>query len=536
MSLLSLLQQKEQMLQRTWGNYLSLPSCEHFLEFVLQLNNLADALSTLALSGPLQECRRLETESMDLFGENVQHPIPQEWIETFTTRVERFCRLLKYYSDERLKMQERQTDQQSSETKSDAHGEQVTLIGSVGEQGARWQELVRQLGYFGFLVRESIWKTPEVNEFDLGIYLVDLEGHAEDEWSNLLKLLREHRPMARIICLSVPNQFTSLNLALKSGADHCMTRDASLQYILEHVLSYNSDPEQESYRVLVVEDSRTMACAIRDCLESYGIVTQLLYDPLQTLDAIHQFMPDLILMDMYMPGCTGVEVSRVVRMHEEFLGIPIVYLSSETNVGLQVEALRLGGDQFLTKPFHPVLMNAVIRSKIDRYRALRRTMQNDSLTGLLNHISSKQALASAMRADENESIAIVMMDLDYFKHVNDQHGHMVGDQVIRSLSWLLRQRLRASDVIGRYGGEEFIIGLIGARPENVDEIINRIREDFSKISFKGVDDSIFRVTLSAGIALRTQARENLSVLLEAADSALYAAKREGRNRVVIYTS
>jgi len=523
------------MLQKTWAGYLSTPSCEHFLEFVLQLNNLADALSTLALSGPLQECRRLEKESMELFGENLQHPISQEWIEALTSRVERFCRLLKYYSEERLKLQERQTDLQPN-TKSDVQNELVTLIGFMGDPSSRWQELVRQLGYFGFSVRESAWETLEVNELDMGIYLVDLEGQAESDWSNLLKSLREYRPMAHIICLSVPNQFTSLNLALKSGADHCLTRDASLQYILEQVLSHNSDTEQESYRVLVVEDSRTMAYAIRDCLEGYSITVQLLYDPTQTLDTIRQFMPDLILMDMYMPGCTGVEVARVVRLHEEFLGIPIVYLSSETNIGLQVEALRLGGDQFLTKPFHPVLMNAVIRSKIDRYRALRRSMQNDSLTGLLNHISTKQALTSIMRADEKESVAIVMVDLDHFKHVNDEHGHMVGDQVIRSLSWLLQQRLRHSDIIGRYGGEEFVVGLIGARPESVDEVINRIREDFSRISFKGANNFVFQVTLSAGIAIRTNAKENLSTLLEAADSALYTAKHEGRNRVVIYTS
>ncbi|MDR2164858.1 MAG: diguanylate cyclase [Zoogloeaceae bacterium] len=534
---ISLLQQKEIALQIAWSTYQKYPTLEHFIEFILLLNSLTDALSAMALSGPLHECQRLEKQAMDLFGEGVTHPIPDEWMEELMHRVQRFCRLLAYYSGVKTAQQQERRAHTLSKA-NDGNGGNGGGAGSgisiclMGECGPHWQELVVQLGYFGFSVRRAGWEAPEIDEADLGIYLVDLGERAASEWQEHLKALRERRPMAHIVCLSVPNQFVAMHAALQAGADHCLVRDVSLQRLLEQILGHNNDAERESCRVLVVEDSRTTAYAIRRSLESYGITVQVLHEPTRSLDAVRQFQPDLILMDMYMPGCTGVEVARVIRLHDEFLGIPIVYLSGETNITLQVEALRLGGDQFLTKPFNPVLMNAVIKSKIDRYRALRRSMQNDSLTGLLNHISSKQALAAVLKENGDE-LAIVMLDIDHFKRVNDEHGHPVGDHVIQSLAWLLRQRLRQTDIIGRYGGEEFVVGLIGARLDDANDVMGRIREDFSRISFRGVNGNAFRVTLSAGVVIRERGDDDLATLLETADSALYEAKRQGRNRVVV---
>ncbi|MDO9466040.1 MAG: diguanylate cyclase, partial [Thiobacillus sp.] len=237
----------------------------------------------------------------------------------------------------------------------------------------------------------------------------------------------------------------------------------------------------------------------------------------------------LILMDMYMPNCTGVEAARIIRQHDEFLSTPIVYLSGETNVALQVDAMRLGGDHFLTKPFNPVFLNAIVKSKIERYRALRRTMYNDSLTGLLNHSSGKNTLDMLLShvAHEGGFLSVVMMDIDHFKQVNDSYGHPVGDQVIRSLSWLLKQRLRKQDVICRYGGEEFLIALPHTDAEQAFVIMDRIRQDFSQIRHPH-SGGHFSATVSGGIATYPL-YQNSDSLIKAADEALYMAKRTSRN-------
>jgi diguanylate cyclase (GGDEF)-like protein len=536
MSLVSSLQQKEQALQIVWGKYRTHPDFEHFVDFALLLNNLTDALTHKSQAGLQYACRRLEQMALAFLGDKGSHPIPEQTRADLEQQIDRLCRLLRhYYSIDRKIPQERRFQQNPGESQKPqllANAHQVFLM---GESGPHWQELVAQLGYYGISVCQSHWKIPH-DDPGLGIYLVDLGKRASDDWLPVLKQLREQHPIAQIICIGVPDDFMSINQALQAGADHCVSQNASLQQILGQVLEHQEQEEAESYRVLIVEDSRTAAHAISRCLEENGITTLALYNPLHALTTIRHFQPDLILMDMYMPNCTGVEAARVIRQHSEFLSIPIVYLSSESDIALQVDALRLGGDQFLTKPFNPVLMNAVIKSKIDRYRALRRSMQNDSLTGLLNHISSKQALATILEGlrGTHETLAIAMLDIDHFKGVNDTYGHPVGDQVIRSLAWLLKQRLRHSDIIGRYGGEEFVVGLVRAHPDRAWEILDRIREDFSCISFTGPNNHPFKVTFSAGVAVYAgNEASDLDSLLEIADSALYQAKHQGRNQVVL---
>jgi diguanylate cyclase (GGDEF)-like protein len=329
----------------------------------------------------------------------------------------------------------------------------------------------------------------------------------------------------------VRSDFEPLQQALRGGCDSCLLEGTPSHAIVEHIMELSERHDQEAFRVLIVEDSKTASHLIRRTLEENQIVSEVVNDPREALIALRQFNPDLILMDMYMPNCTGVEVARIIRQHGEFLSTPIVYLSGETNVALQVDAMRLGGDHFLTKPFNPVFLNAIVKSKIERYRALRRTMYNDSLTGLLNHSSGKNTLDMLLSSVEFEGgfLSVVMMDIDHFKQVNDNYGHPVGDQVIRSLSWLLKQRLRKQDVLCRYGGEEFLVGLPHTDAEQAFALIERIREDFAQIRHP-FRDSYFLSTLSAGIATYPLYQSS-DALIKAADEALYLAKRSGRNRI-----
>src|SRR6476469_3367888 len=163
---------------------------------------------------------------------------------------------------------------------------------------------------------------------------------------------------------------------------------------------------------------------------------------------------------MYMPRFNGVESTRVLRLINAYGSLPIVYLSGESDVGMQVEALRLGGDQFLIKPFNPVLLAAVVKTRIERFREPPRSTRLDGLTGLFHHTAAKSRLQTMVaKIPHHGTLTVAMIDIDHFKSINDTYGHPVGDQVIRGLAWLLKGRLRSIDLIGRYGGEEFIIAL-----------------------------------------------------------------------------
>lgn len=178
------------------------------------------------------------------------------------------------------------------------------------------------------------------------------------------------------------------------------------------------------------------------------------------------------------------------------------------------------------------MLNAVVKSKIDRYRMLRRSMHQDSLTGLLNHSSSKQRVDALVKAAvaEDLPLCVAMLDIDHFKRVNDTYGHPMGDQVIRSVAWLLKQRLRKTDAVGRYGGEEFLVILPQADAERAHQLLDRIRVDFSQF-LHPVKRSSFSCTFSCGIAQLAPGL-NGPALIKKADEALYKAKHQGRNQIV----
>ncbi|HEX8955749.1 MAG TPA: GGDEF domain-containing protein, partial [Burkholderiaceae bacterium] len=171
-----------------------------------------------------------------------------------------------------------------------------------------------------------------------------------------------------------------------------------------------------------------------------------------------------------------------------------------------------------------------VKTKIERFRETQRSSRLDGLTGLLNHTAAKSKLKTMVtQAGERGSLTLAMIDIDHFKSINDTYGHQVGDHVIRGLAWLLKARLRSIDLIGRYGGEEFIVALPDVNPEQARQVIDRIRIDFSALPHAHPGGALY-VTLSGGIA-SFPFYDSAVTLTEAADKALLQAKRLGRNRI-----
>jgi len=320
--------------------------------------------------------------------------------------------------------------------------------------------------------------------------------------------------------------------SVRVGGRAFYSRPVDINALIEKldVLTEVSFPEP--YRILIVDDQASIAKYHESILKEFGMMTKVVTDPFKVIEAANDFTPDLILMDIYMPGCTGVEIANVLRQKEEFVSIPIVYLSSESDVGRQLYAMSIGGDDFLTKPIKPDHLISSVGSRAERYRTLRSFMERDSMTGLLNHTNITERLsAEVARAGRHDEIfAFAMLDIDKFKQVNDKYGHPVGDRVIKSLARLLRQRLRNTDIIGRYGGEEFSVILLNTEGASAAKVMNEIRQAFSQIVHQHGDET-FYVTFSCGITTYPECQDANRLIFEA-DMALYEAKKAGRNCVV----
>ncbi|MCB4796548.1 diguanylate cyclase [Pseudomonas sp. NP21570] len=327
--------------------------------------------------------------------------------------------------------------------------------------------------------------------------------------------------------------FASQLAAVRAGAQGFFVRPLDITQ-LENSLERCLDRQQgEPFRVLIVDDDAELAARYSLVLRNAQMQVQILTEPTRVLETMRSFNPEVLLLDVNMPDCSGPELAQMIRLHDEWLRVTIIYLSAETDTHRQMAALLKAGDDFITKPISDTALVAAVYSHAQRARSLSTALARDSLTGLLKHADIKEQLALEVQRTTRtgKPASVVMLDLDHFKQINDTYGHAAGDNVIRALANLLRQRLRRIDSLGRYGGEEFVAVLPECSALQARRIFDEIRVRFAALSFNAGDQE-FRVTFSAGIC-ETDGHSASGLLLEHADQALYAAKRNGRNQVQI---
>jgi diguanylate cyclase (GGDEF)-like protein len=323
--------------------------------------------------------------------------------------------------------------------------------------------------------------------------------------------------------------------AIRAGADACFDKPGDTEWeMIVAKLHRLMERDGEQARVLLVEDDTHQSRKIRHVLESAGYITRVCQSPRHFDEVLAEFRPDLILMDIDLPEVNGFELAKYVRQEDQYATLPILFLSSESDERSRIAAVLAGGDAHLTKPVRPEVLIVNVAARLERARFLNTLLNRDGLTRLLTHTSfMEQAQSIVARKRRVRGLAsLAMIDIDHFKSVNDTYGHQAGDRVLVSLAGLLRRSLRRSDVVGRYGGEEF--GLIF---DDIDEqeatgLLMRLLHDFSTREHRAPDGSVFRVTFSAGVATFDGATMDLQRWIEAADASLYCAKRSGRNRVV----
>lgn len=525
------LRKKCEGLQTLWADYLSDPDFELFVEFGVSLSSFSDFLQGKGLSGLHKMSHGLEQRILTLFEEVDRHQISSETLNKVNQQIDELLIRANRFVEGATRINPDRRVQQTSVGVAELLP--THKVWFVGSEAGPWRALMTQLKYFNIDAQAYHWNEVPTKAEEPTLVLLDTLGLPTDKVCQQVADLRTRFSASKILAHGCQGDFTSLKATLRVGCDFCFPDATAHAVLLAKIIELCSNEEESPYRVLVVEDSLTASKVIQRTLARSDIESHAVTDPAQVLTGLREFQPDLILMDMYMPDCTGVEATRVIRQHAEFLSTPVIYLSGDGDMALQVDALRLGGDHFLTKPFNPVFLNAVVKSKIERYRALRRTMLRDGLTGLFNHRTLKEKLAAALATARasGSPLSVAMTDIDHFKSVNDRYGHPMGDQVIRSLAWLLKQRLRKTDIVGRYGGEEFMVILPNSTTQQAFEVLDRIRHDFSLVQY-AFEDTWFHTTFSAGVS-QFPAMQGAEALIKDADEALYDAKHSGRNCVNI---
>ncbi|KTC14441.1 diguanylate cyclase [Pseudomonas marginalis ICMP 11289] len=400
----------------------------------------------------------------------------------------------------------------------------------------RAERLAKQLEFFGL----SALSLHSVSEFQTAMtqrhpaaIVMDVDFSGPGQGLKLASQVQEGlEQKLPLLFFSINETDTPTRLAaVRAGGQEFLTGALEASSLLEKIEILTCVAQYEPYKVLIIDDSRAQATHTERVLNAAGIVTRTLLDPIQAMGELAEFQPDLIILDMYMPGCTGTELAKVIRHNDRYVSVPIIYLSAEDDQDKQLDAMSEGGDDFLTKPIKPRHLITTVRNRAARARNLKARMVRDSLTGLYNHTHILQLLedCSFRSRREGKPLCFAMLDIDHFKKVNDSHGHPMGDRVIKSLALFLKQRLRKTDFIGRYGGEEFAIVMPDTDIQSAHQVLEEIRHRFAEIHYPAQPADLF-CTFSAGVVSLGLHDDSLSLAAQA-DSALYRAKHAGRNQV-----
>jgi two-component system cell cycle response regulator len=310
-------------------------------------------------------------------------------------------------------------------------------------------------------------------------------------------------------------------------------------------LKLSSPPTVErAGRVLVVEPETERRGALRELLEQEGYDCVFLSDGDELLRLTAEYGPDLILLAADLPGASGLELVGDLRAMDPRLHYPVILIGTAADEDEVARGLLAGADDFVADAERYQELRARIRVQLrnkhfydalERVRNerdnLRRDSQTDPLTGLLNRRSLQAEVTS--RCQARERFGVLFMDLDHFKSVNDRYGHETGDRVLVAVASVLKTALRPGDVVGRYGGEEFVGVVAGAGPESARLVAERLRHAIETMLPPKGGPSKLTISIGTTVFDPRQTDERTEELLHRADMALYAAKRSGRNRVVL---
>lgn len=350
-----------------------------------------------------------------------------------------------------------------------------------------------------------------------------------------LEIVREVRASDRripIVALGAPDDFEAKIDALRAGASALCETNGDWRALASQVMMLIA--ARTSARVLLVEDDPVSAAAISQTLRAGGYSPRICTDSRKFEEALVADPPDLVLMDIHLPHVDGIELTRFLRQDARFETIPVLYVTAsfdETDDTFL--AARASGEQVLRKPVPPQVLLGAIASRLHHFRRLRALVERDAQTGALTRrafLEHAATIVTATKPAQRGRLAFAMIDIDGFKAVNDQYGHAAGDRVLLSLSETLQRNVRANDLAGRYGGEEFVVLL-----ENVNEAVAVIRIEQILRQFRVIEHPVtstqtISATFSAGVAAMRDG-ESVDSVIARADRALYRAKRSGKNQV-----
>ncbi|MDM5333893.1 response regulator [Ureibacillus composti] len=304
---------------------------------------------------------------------------------------------------------------------------------------------------------------------------------------------------------------------------------------IDEILKRTEELEDKNL-ILLIDDDTALLMYLKDKLEKTGLVVFAVSDADRAINSYYDLYPDCVIIDIHMKDKNGLDVLLKLKDKMKQHVIPTIMISVDNSKETRIKSYQLGADDFIPKPLDIDEFVVRINRQLERKQAIDHLILIDELTKVFNRKYLQRAYERFISnfKRKHEPFCIALLDLDHFKRVNDTYSHIVGDKVLETFANVIRNGLRLNDIIIRYGGEEFLILLPETKANESKSILERILRQFSKTSFKGLNDEHeFYCTFSAGIHEINSDELELKKNIEVVNGALFEAQSEGRNRVKI---
>ena len=326
--------------------------------------------------------------------------------------------------------------------------------------------------------------------------------------------------------------------AMRAGADAFLTVPVASSEVMARIGELTEAEASDPYRVLIVEDDRSQAIFAESILRKAGMTTRMMTDPLSVLDELERFHPDLILMDLYMPDCDGMELTAIIREREAFISTPIVFLSGEHNTDKHFEALNAGGDDFLSKPIRPKHLISAVTNRLRRARHLKRrtNAQNprDPVSGLYDRAHVLDRINAKLAEEQTRHQgALVFSELDGSAALREKLGLIGFETLLGQIGAFLAAHVELHELVTRFGDASFLILSPEAAGVDLQRRGQALRDRITRESFDpGGGPS--RVSLSFGVCPFDADLGDAGAMLNAAERTLTESRRPGAGNVGLY--
>ncbi|MCU0765759.1 MAG: EAL domain-containing protein [Gammaproteobacteria bacterium] len=359
--------------------------------------------------------------------------------------------------------------------------------------------------------------------------------------AELIRLATHHEIRIPLVFLSSSNALALRVEAMRAGGTAYFVRPFDERAVAAQIREVARPRREDPFRVLIVDDDRYQADFAATILRKAGMETSIVNEPLRVMESLHEFDPELILMDIYMPEVDGIELTSVIREDNDFVAVPIVFLSGEQNPEKQLNALSVGGDDFITKPINPRHLVTIVTNRIRRLRATQRAEKPQQIVeaerqGRMTKerpFLDRVAKALEAEAPADEVQALLCVEVDQPEALREQVGIGGIDALVAQLGNVVLGELGAQDIAAKLG--DIRLGVFARRP-SADEVAALAEQIRARVAGHGfdVEAGVGRVTVSIGVCVADGSVEDPNGLVTRAGAACAGAHDAGGNAVVHY--